>query len=233
MKSLLTICAGIILCTASCAAQSTPKPARPSATVAEIPDTPTPPATALAAETDPASDQVRSANDEAAKLKSVWAVGDLFGTREEAMHTLALPKDGAQVKNQAETEQELKLMAHILEKAAVSGDERNARAVGIYYRSPFGISSPMRNLYLEGYGAIFFMNVNYPLTPPATKADVTEPKEDRDAEWEEARREVTETRSSRSDFALAPGQTIAAGVASEGPEYDAEKVESLQKNLAQ
>ena len=161
MKSLLYICAGIVLGTVSCAAQSTPKPAPPTPTVLGIPDTPTPPVAPLAAETDVAADQVRRDNDEVARLKSVWAVSDPFRGGEEAMHTLVLPKDG-QLKNQADTEEDLNVMAHILEKAAASRDERNARAVGIYYHSLFGASSPMRNLYLEGYGAIFFMSVNYP-----------------------------------------------------------------------
>jgi len=45
-----------------------------------------------------------------------------------------------------------------------------------------------RNLFLEGYGALFTLSVGFPLLPPATKA---EPKETpKDSTWQQARQEI-------------------------------------------
>jgi hypothetical protein len=234
MKRLLNVCAGIVLCTASCAAQPAPKPAALPITPVPSAGAPAPltPAEALTGQERDVTDQLRRTSDELAKVK-LWSVAEPFGAREDLTRTLVLSKDPGDMKNQAETEEDLNVMERILEKAAASRDERNAWAVGIYHHSLFGNSPALRNLYLEGYGAIFFLNVNYSLSPRPAKADEPEAKEDRDAEWEEARREVNDPRSSRSDFALAPEPPMAFGMAGGAPEYDPEKVESLQKNLAQ
>jgi hypothetical protein len=175
-----------------------------------------------------AHDQVARVKAELKDLgKFDYALADPFNDREDSSRTLVLLRDISQTKNQSGTEEDLNVMSHILDKAAASRDERNARAVGITFHPLFGSSPALRNLYVEGYGAIFFLNVNYSLTPPPPKVDDSETKPERDSEWEKARRELSNP----------PGRH-AAGLVGEtesrpAPEYDADKVESLQKNLAQ
>jgi hypothetical protein len=49
-------------------------------------------------------------------------------------------------------------------------------------------SGPARNLYLDGYGALFLVNVYFPLVPPAVKTEVEKPSGD--STWEEAKQEL-------------------------------------------
>jgi hypothetical protein len=85
-------------------------------------------------------------------------------------------------------QEDMSVMAHILEKAV--DEKRRApgfTAMGIDVFFAPGAGSH-RNLFLEGYGALFTISVGFPLLPPATKA---EPKETpRDSTWEQARQEL-------------------------------------------
>ena len=49
-------------------------------------------------------------------------------------------------------------------------------------------SGPACNLYLDGYGALFFVGVNFPLVAPAAKSDDEKPAGD--STWEEAKQEL-------------------------------------------
>jgi hypothetical protein len=175
------------------------------------------------------AEKLKLAGDQLAKTKFDFIIADPFNEREDANQTLVLSRDLTDGKAQADTEEDLKVMAHILQKASRSPEERNAGVWGIVYRSPFGSSPALRNLYLEGYGAIFFLNVNYSLTPPPAKPDEGESKNDRDAEWDNARHEVTEPHVSHRDGGNKPVPTPGQPE----PPYDPERVESLQKGLAQ
>ncbi|MEA3226107.1 MAG: hypothetical protein U9Q07_09165 [Planctomycetota bacterium] len=82
-------------------------------------------------------------------------------------------------------------------------------------------------IYADGYGALFFMDVDFALVgpPPASEAkEPNAPEEKVDTAWKQAMREVYErerpnvTRNTESR---------------PGPEYDAEKVELLKRNLVE
>lgn len=96
-------------------------------------------------------------------------------------------------KEQANLEEDLSVMAHILDKSLedVPGTQwrggGGARAMGIDVLMSPG-SGPARNMYLDGYGALFLVNVAFPLVPPAAKGD--EPKPSGDSTWEEAKQEL-------------------------------------------
>jgi hypothetical protein len=163
-------------------------------------------------------------------------LGKTIGRTVTAGTALVIPKDSADPKALADAEEDMNVMAHILEKAVSTRDERNARAMGIVIHQPFGSSTMRQNLYLEGYGALFFLNVNYPLVPPpAAKKQEPEAKEETNSEWEDARRELYrpperafQFNSSRLDW-TGPGMMALPGAPAE--EYDAEKVETLKKDL--
>ena len=257
MKHIPYLLAIVSVGAASCVAQPAnpptaaappTRPAHATPTAAAVPAAPPPPAAPEAPDEADihheaekikiAGDQLRLAGDQLYKARFDLIMNDPFNERDDANQTLVLPHDLSDAKAQADTEEDLKVMAHILQKASRSPEERSANGWGIVYRSPFGSSAALRNLYLEGYGAVFFLSVNYSLTPPPAKTEDAEPKTDRDTEWENARREISEPRASRVEGGGSGGGGGSSGrslyaPANSEPPYDPERVETLQKNLAQ
>jgi hypothetical protein len=142
--------------------------------------------------------------------------------------TLVLGKDPSDAKEISKAQEDLEIMAHILAKAAGGGSAKARNAMGILVHDGLGgDTAGPQNLYLEGYGALFFLKVNYPLVAPASKKVEEEPKEETSTEWEEARREVEH--STPPGFALNWPQVMSFGSAPE--EYDSDKVETLKSDL--
>ena len=77
---------------------------------------------------------------------------------------------------------------------------------------------PLRSLYLEGYGALFLLNVSSPLLPPPQAEDQQE-KTETTSDWEEAKQEL---------FGQSGGGHI-GGVP--GEPYDKERVNRLKEGL--
>ena len=83
------------------------------------------------------------------------------------------------------------------------------------------------SMYLQGYGALFLMNVDFPLSAPPDMQEQEEEEteeEDVDQVWAETRQQIYE-----------PQETSRRRRGSERPEvkYDAEKVENLKTSLIQ
>jgi len=91
-----------------------------------------------------------------------------------------------------------------------------------------GSSGSIRNLYLEGYGALFLLNVNFPLLPPPEKPESTKEKSETDSTWEEAKQELY----GQSDAWAQAGKAFRFSM-STGPqqEYDKDKIENLKESL--
>jgi hypothetical protein len=93
-------------------------------------------------------------------------------------------------KEEAGLEEDLSVMSHILdkslnEKVGWQAPATTAMGVNVYFAPG---STPMRTLYLEGYGALFLLNVGFPLVPAATKEAQEKPSGD--STWEEAKQEL-------------------------------------------
>ena len=138
----------------------------------------------------------------------------------------------------AQVVEDMQIMARIFDKAlweefgqaysgAAGGDEvsiwsRIAEAPSSYSRFPYSSAFDrhvVQGLYLEGYGVLFLLpKVDFPLTPPP-KVEKPEAEPEADSLWERTKREMYGPRH----VALRP----------EAPktEYDADKVEKLQKTL--
>ena len=149
--------------------------------------------------------------------------------------TLVIPKDEADVKGLADTEEDMNVMAHILEKIASSPDGKTRRAMGIPVRTSADAGAP-RNLYIDGYGAIFFLNVNYPLSAPPPATNQVETKAETPSEWDEARRELYQPPAPPQYFELKAenmeyGFPEAFSRSAPAEPYDADRVEELQKSL--
>jgi hypothetical protein len=98
--------------------------------------------------------------------------------------------------------------------------------MGIELKALPGSSSSFRNIYLEGYGAIFVLNVRFPLLPQPEKKEPINNNESTSTEWDEARKEVL------GGGADNEGDRVFRQVTG-GPamEYDAQKVEDLKTAL--
>jgi hypothetical protein len=160
---------------------------------------------------------------------SAWAYA---GGSASSGSSLVIPKDGSDPKALEECEEDLNVMARIFDKSVNHRGGKSQNAMGIVvHTSLFGGNAAPRNLYIEGYGAIFFMDVNYPLIAPPVKKTEPESKEDTSSEWEQTRRELY--RPEHSDpwgqgYSVAPPPSVGGGPAEE---YDADKVEGLKKDL--
>ncbi len=155
--------------------------------------------------------------------------------RQRTARALVIPKDASDAKNLAEVEEDMAVMAHILDKTLNSGDP-TARAMGISVFGRFpGVGSTPRNIYIDGTGAIFLLNVDFPLLPSPNKG-AAEAKEPANSEWEEARREIADPKSQGGTdpwgkpFMMVWGNAGADGARTTA-EYDAGKVDELKKNL--
>jgi hypothetical protein len=122
-------------------------------------------------------------------------------------------------KSQVALEEDLAVMAHLLTKAIdelPGGQARPMNALGIEL-TEWSRSGPMRSLYLDNYGAVFFLGVGFPLVAPEEKPP--EEKPGADSAWEDARQEL---------YGLRPNGVMGGEPAEE---YSQEKVAKLKETL--
>ena len=143
----------------------------------------------------------------------------LFTRSAAAPKALLVRTSNPEPKAQASLEEDLAVMAHILHKSVEGlpggqAHQMNALGVDLYF-SP--AATPMRSLYLDNYGAVFFLSVGFPLMAPPDKTQEEKPA--RDSAWDDARQELY-------------GQRLEGGLAGQpGEEYSQEKVEKLKETL--
>jgi hypothetical protein len=121
---------------------------------------------------------------------------------------------------QGNLEEDLTVMLRVFDKAieGLRGGKPARSLMGInLYFSPGAM--PNRSLYLDGYGALFLLKVDFPLVaPPAVKEEQKE-KPATDSSWEQARRELYGP----------PSET--PGLVRESEDYDGDKVAKLKSAL--
>ena len=121
-------------------------------------------------------------------------------------------------KAQAALEEDLAVMSHLLYKSLEDlpggpGNGNKVMGIDVFF-SPG--AAPLRSLYLDNYGAVFFLSVNFPLIAPAENR--AEEKPIGDSAWEDARQELY-------------GQHAAGGPGGPAEEYSQEKVDKLKDTL--
>ncbi len=136
--------------------------------------------------------------------------------------TLVIRSSETDAKEQVNLEEDLAVMSHIFDKTI----DENLGEDGHAWKHPMGIdvffapsSNPMRSVYLEGYGALFLLNVGIPLLPPPTKAEPQKEKSPVDSNWDQAKQELYGQRTE--------GKTVTGPV----KEYSEEKVNRLKDAL--
>ncbi len=131
--------------------------------------------------------------------------------------------------SQANLQEDLTVMTRLLNKA--TGQGKNPRedrdwAMGIVVSKLGGPRGP-QSIYLEGYGALFMLNVKFPLVaPPEPKAREVKEAEPEDSEWEQAREELFGSKGGRRRGAPVPPPPVEPAV-----EYDAQQVADLKRDL--
>jgi hypothetical protein len=127
-------------------------------------------------------------------------------------------------KTLAGTEEDLNIMARILDKA-VRGIEGAAQpeAMGVPLTIAQG-NNGVRNMQIEGYGAVFQLSVNFPLKGPEEKAEDKTPKEPTNSAWDQTKRELygQPTRPNGNPFGAPASRRVV---------FDPKRVEQLKDAL--
>jgi hypothetical protein len=107
------------------------------------------------------------------------------------------------------------------------GNDAN-RAMGIAISSWGGETKAPEAVYLEGFGALFALNVNFPLVAPAEEKDEKKAAAAADSEWDKARVEVFGGPDQGDPNQ--PG-VLMLGMNAQPPAYDPDKVDALKSTV--
>jgi hypothetical protein len=151
-------------------------------------------------------------------------MGDPFLPEQAQENVLVVPTPDLPAESLANLTEDLSVMCRIFDKSLPAGGGAVGFAYGDRVYSPRWVigqqSRGTQGLYLDGYGALFFLRVDYPLAPTEKEeAGQPKPKEPVDSVWSQTVREMS-------------GQPIEEPQAARNaPSYDAQKVENLKKTL--
>lgn len=132
--------------------------------------------------------QMRQVQTQLTKLKDRV----FMARRGKADKSLVVRSSDMAPRVQSDLQEDMTIMTHILDKTVAersSDDEAGRVAMGINVSFVPG-ESPTRSIYVDGYGALFFLNVNFPLLPPPVEKNVEKEEAPKDSAWEQAKQEV-------------------------------------------
>jgi hypothetical protein len=135
---------------------------------------------------------------------------------------IVMTKDTPSSDKMSAMTEDLSIMFRLLEKTVQSklGEEGGAEAMNIRLLSLRGQNN-VRNMYLQDYGALFFLNANMPLVHPVESKGDAKSKDDN--AWEQARRELNASRN--------PSDVLQPRYGSARQEYNEAKVTALKTAL--
>jgi len=149
-----------------------------------------------------------------------------------AADVLVVPAGQMSIEDLSDATEDMMVMERILQTKL--GTAPSTRSAG--YTSGYGVygnwmsmgldARALQSVYLQGYGALFTMEVDYPLAPgPETQDETSEPENQsqEDPLWRQMQMEVLH--SETAERRQAPSE--------EGPKYSAEKVEALRTNAVE
>jgi len=145
--------------------------------------------------------------------------GDVFFRGSKGGRSLIIQSSDPDPKTYANIEEDLNVMYRILSKTRKQDD--GGFGLGSFLSGSSGPS--VKSMYIEGYGAVFMLNVRFPLVAPQPPEEQAKPKENTSEEWERAKREL----SSRNTLELDLERAWTHAIGPAGEEYDAQKVEDL------
>lgn len=128
-------------------------------------------------------------------------------------------------KTLAAMEEDLVVMAHLLEKTLIHElGQPASSAMGISVLAR-GNSRVTQSLYLEGYGVVFQIGVSFPLVPTTTPPQEAERPVAKASPWEEAHREIFGPRERADAWLGSPP------FSRRQPQYQPDRVETLKRDL--
>ncbi|MHC4145833.1 MAG: hypothetical protein ACYSWW_13125 [Planctomycetota bacterium] len=134
---------------------------------------------------------------------------------------LVVPSGQVKAKELAAITEDMQVMSHILDQRFK--ETRRIQGVFIDFGDFFGRDNRATEAtYLQGYGVLFSMEVNFSFSPPpkAQGQKTEQPAEQVDSAWEKARRQV-----------FSPGGSQAAAEADSPEQYNSQMVEELKRDL--
>ena len=143
--------------------------------------------------------------------------------------TLVIRTSDSNPRTQDNLEEDLAVMSRVFDRTLSHklDEDRQNRFMGINVLFVPG-SKEIRNLYLEGYGALFLLSVDFPLMPPPEKTAQPKEKSETDSTWEDAKRELYGRRDAWNDF----NKEFKFNVSNvPEQEYDEKKVDDLKEGL--
>ena len=132
---------------------------------------------------------------------------------------LVIPEGKMAGEKLGEIIEDMNIMSRIFEKDLDEADMLKGRHIWFFGAQSAGVP---RNIYLEGYGALFLMEVDFPLLPLTEVEKKETEEEDVDHVWQQTKREVYQSPSDRH-FKIESED--------EQEEYDVAKVEDLKTKL--
>jgi hypothetical protein len=117
-------------------------------------------------------------------------------------------------------EEDLSVMTHILEDSLQRAANEDLADIRLGIPMIVTKNRSVRSMYLEGFGGIFMIKVNFPVVPPSKAED--EKSEHSESEWDKALQEL-HSRARQASWM--------AGNVESGADYDSDQVDTLRKEL--
>lgn len=155
-----------------------------------------------------------------------WPAGALGVASSSPGFPLEIRFTDTDMDGMAQTREDLQIMSLVFEKNLKSelGEESLTYKMGI----PMLMEGPstrfIQSSYLEGFGALFELNVNFPLQASARDSDTETPKSAPTSLWEEAKSELFAEAESPTGFTAGQSKSQPA-------RYDSAKVDDLKHQL--
>lgn len=105
--------------------------------------------------------------------------------------------------------------------------------IGDFNAFAFRSSDDVESIYLQGYGALFKMEVGFPFLPPIEGKTEEKTEEPTDQIWEQTKKQIYQPAQAGATIGSSSGSWFGYGRAQSGarPKYDAEKVQELKRNV--
>ena len=216
------------------------QPVQPDADPFERPSEPVAPRRAVQPGVPPSYGRSPAARDPLAGTGQVY-----YARKQPTVPMLLIPSAELKPDQLAEIREDMEIMSRILDKALGAGNQaayvswdasvdpfalREYTSAAATFRSLLaGPAKCMEATYLEGFGALFITRVDFPLAPVQTgKAP---PKPEKESVWEQTKREMHGVKHAWGGVRATGHASPLDGRVSGPEDYDAEKVEQLQKKL--
>jgi hypothetical protein len=136
-------------------------------------------------------------------------------------NVLVVPAEEVKAEDLAEVTEDMKIMSHILDERFK--ETRRVQGVFTDFGDFFGRDNRQTEAtYLQGYGVLFSMEVNFAFSPPPKQQEqqAEQTDENVDSTWQKARQQV-----------FSPGETRGPGGSDSAEEYNSQMVEELKRDL--